>query len=80
MHSLLLPATTDEYSPHSPTHFSTHSLTLLLEPSDGFHPSQAGNALFAQKFFEWLEIHHPEALGPVNPHNAEIAELFPNQF
>jgi hypothetical protein len=48
----------------------------LIEKSDGFHPSQAGNALFATQFFAWLESEHPEALGPVNPHNAEIDALF----
>lgn len=51
-------------------------LTDLIEPSDGFHPSQTGNAIFAQKFFEFLETEHPEALGPVNPHNEEIDRLF----
>lgn len=51
-------------------------LTDLIEPSDGFHPSQTGNALFAQKFFKWLEETHPEALGPVNPYNAEIDAIF----
>jgi len=55
-----------------------YPLTNLIEPSDGFHPSQAGNAVFAQKFFEFLETEHPEALGPVNPHNAEIDALFFN--
>ena len=50
---------------------------MHAEPTDGFHPSQAGNALFAQKFFEWLDVNHPEALGPVNPHNDEINQLFP---
>lgn len=64
----------------------SHCFSSLLsssshtEPTDGFHPSQTGNALFAQKFFEWLDANHPEALGPVNPHNDEIAALFPNQF
>lgn len=48
----------------------------LIEAGDGFHPSQAGNALFAQVFFAWLEENHPDAVGPVNPHNAEIDALF----
>jgi len=52
------------------------SLTDLIEPADGFHPSQTGNALFAKNFFHFLETEHPEALGPVNPHNAEIDALF----
>ena len=51
-------------------------LTDLIEPSDGFHPSQTGNALFAQKFFKWMEEVHPEVLGPVNPYNAEIDAMF----
>lgn len=50
----------------------------LIEKADGFHPSQAGNALFATQFFAWLEAEHPEALGPVNPHNDEIDALFWN--
>jgi len=53
-----------------------YPLTNLIEPTDGFHPSQAGNAIFAQKFYEFLETEHPEALGPVNPYNAEIDALF----
>jgi acyloxyacyl hydrolase len=54
-------------------------LTDLIEPADGFHPSQTGNAIFGQKFFEFLETEHPEVLGPVNPHNEEIDRLFFNQ-
>jgi acyloxyacyl hydrolase len=61
--------------------FTTNTSPIVTtEPTDGFHPSQAGNALFAQKFWQWLEAEHPEALGPVNPHNDEIARLFPDQF
>jgi len=52
------------------------ALPNLIEKGDGFHPSQAANALFAQKFFAWLEKAHPEALGPINPHNAEIDKMF----
>lgn len=69
------------YDPDWLTLFSDYQaagypLTNLIEPSDGFHPSQAGNALFAQKFFAWLETNHPETLGPVNPYNDEIDKLF----
>jgi hypothetical protein len=39
----------------------------------------AGNAIFAQKIFEWLETEHPEAIGPINPHNDEIDRLFFNK-
>ncbi len=53
-----------------------YALVDLIEKSDGFHPSQAGNALFATQFFAWLEAEHPEALGPVNPFNAEIDQMF----
>ncbi len=51
-------------------------LTDLIEPSDGFHPSQTGNALFAKHFFSFLEDEHPEAIGPINPYNAEIDAMF----
>jgi acyloxyacyl hydrolase len=52
------------------------ALPNLIEKSDGFHPSQAGNALFAKQFFAWLEKEHPDAIGPINPHNAEIDAMF----
>lgn len=55
---------------------SGNPLSNLIEPVDGFHPSQAGNAVFAQKFFEFLENEHPETLPPVNPYNSEIDALF----
>jgi hypothetical protein len=53
-------------------------LKNLIEPIDGFHPSQAGNALFAQQFFLWMETEHPEVLGDVNPNNAEMDAMFFN--
>jgi acyloxyacyl hydrolase len=58
--------------------YAAHGLPLtnLIEKVDGFHPSQAGNALFAQNFFAWLEANHPEALGAVNEHNEEIDAMF----
>jgi len=53
-----------------------YELKNLIEPADGFHPSQAGNALFASKFFEYLENEHPETLGPIYPYNNEIDSIF----
>ena len=51
-------------------------LSNLIEKSDGFHPSQAGNAMFAEAFFSWLQEHHPDALGSENPYNEEIDRIF----
>eukprot|EP00937_MAST-01D_sp_MAST-1D-sp2_P005589 g5589.t1 len=51
----------------------------LIEPVDGFHPSQAGNMYLAQSLWSYLEDNYPEALGAVNPHNAEIERLFGEQ-
>jgi len=51
----------------------------LIEKTDGFHPSQAGNALFAKSFFQFLEAEHPDAIGPINPRNAEIDAMFFSQ-
>ena len=48
----------------------------LIEPIDGFHPSQAGNQYLASALWDFLLQNHPEALGPVNPHNEEIARRF----
>ena len=51
----------------------------LIEPFDGFHPSQLSNSLVAKGLFEWLEKEHPEALGPINPYNAQIDKIFGDQ-
>lgn len=48
----------------------------LIEPTDGFHPSQTGNAMLAEAFVAMLEEQAPGAMGTVNPHNAEIDALF----
>ena len=53
--------------------------TDLIEPVDGFHPSQAGNMYLASSLWSWFEKEHPEALGAVNPHNAEITSIFGDQ-
>jgi len=69
------------YAPHWASLFKEYQasgrpLTDLIEPVDGFHPSQAGNAVFANGFWKFLESEHPDSLGPINPHNAEIDRLF----
>ena len=51
----------------------------VIEPSDGFHPSQLGNELFADQLWQWLEKDFPVAIGEENPHAAEILSLFPGQ-
>lgn len=62
------------FAPNWLTLFSEYNgkYSDLVEPTDGFHPSQTGNALLAKKIWEWLEAEHPAALGPANPYNAEI--------
>ncbi len=51
----------------------------LIEPMDGFHPSQIGGNLIAQGLYEWLSAEHPDALGPINPNNHIIDKLFGDQ-
>jgi len=53
--------------------------TDLIEPSDGFHPSQVGNELLAQEIWQWLEAKFPESIGSVNPFNEEIKRIFGDQ-
>eukprot|EP01139_Manchomonas_bermudensis_P025059 Amastigsp_a844187_23.p2 type:complete len:613 gc:universal Amastigsp_a844187_23:1-1839(+) len=48
----------------------------LIEPVDGFHPNQFANALIAQELLTMIQATHPDWLGPVNPNNAKIAQLF----
>ena len=50
-----------------------------IEPSDGFHPSQKGNELFAEQLWNFLESEFPAAIGPVNPHNNAISAKFGDQ-
>jgi lysophospholipase L1-like esterase len=56
--------------------YGVENLPHLIEASDGFHPSQTGNAMFAQEFFNFLEKNHPDAIGPINPFNEEISQMF----
>jgi len=51
----------------------------LIEPVDGFHPSQIANAITAEWMFKDLLAKHPEFLGLVNPYNSEIDKIFGDQ-
>jgi acyloxyacyl hydrolase len=51
----------------------------VIEPVDGFHPSQTGNFLLAETVWEDLLANKPSFLGAVNPHNADIARVFGDQ-
>eukprot|EP01128_Nolandella_sp_AFSM9_P010638 TRINITY_DN7399_c0_g1_i1.p1 TRINITY_DN7399_c0_g1~~TRINITY_DN7399_c0_g1_i1.p1 ORF type:complete len:563 (-),score=138.08 TRINITY_DN7399_c0_g1_i1:157-1845(-) len=51
----------------------------LIEPSDGFHPSQRGNQLLGMAKWELLMSQKPEWLGKVNPYNSEIIQKFGDQ-
>jgi hypothetical protein len=48
----------------------------LIEPVDGFHPSQTGNYVIAQIVWNQLLANKPDWLPPVNPFNAQIAARF----
>jgi len=51
----------------------------LIEPIDGFHPSQIANGLIGAYFWEQLSQENPTFLGPLNPNNERIKSLFGNQ-
>jgi hypothetical protein len=47
----------------------------IVEPVDGFHPSQAGNQLLAESVWDDLAANRPAWLPAANPYNAEIVAL-----
>jgi acyloxyacyl hydrolase len=51
----------------------------VIEPGDGFHPSQTGNELFAEVVFQDLLANRPSWLPSLNPFNDQIASLFGDQ-
>ncbi|KAL8583318.1 hypothetical protein ACOMHN_057604 [Nucella lapillus] len=51
----------------------------LLEPVDGFHSNQKGQALTAHVMWAEAERLEPGVFGPPNPHNDDIAQLFGDQ-
>jgi hypothetical protein len=48
----------------------------VVEPVDGFHPSQTGNYLLADVVFKDLQANRPGWLPSENPFNAQIEAIF----
>lgn len=51
----------------------------IIEPVDGFHPSQTGQQLLAEVVWDELATNRPTWLPRVNPYNAQIAAQFGDQ-
>lgn len=51
----------------------------VIEAGDGFHPSQTGQALFADTVWRDLRANRPGWLPSLNPFNANISALFGDQ-
>jgi acyloxyacyl hydrolase len=56
-----------------------HVAAELFEPVGGGHPSQSAQALTAAALWKALEAQRPDILGPVNPNNERIKQLFGDQ-
>lgn len=51
----------------------------LIEPVDGFHPSQLFHAMLGDWLWETLKRDRPMWIGETNPNNQRIIQLFGNQ-
>jgi len=51
----------------------------LIEPADGFHPSQTGNMVLAEKLWADLSTNKPDWIPKQNPNNAAIKARFGDQ-
>ena len=51
----------------------------LIEPIDGFHMNRDANALLADENWAILEEQHSDWLGPINPFNDKILQIFGDQ-
>ncbi|XP_048367187.1 acyloxyacyl hydrolase [Sphaerodactylus townsendi] len=51
----------------------------LIEPVDGFHPTQIASVLMTKVFWEKILHKWPHILGKGNPHNNQIAAVFKDQ-
>lgn len=48
----------------------------VIEPVDGFHPGQIGQAIGASYLWNQIEKNHPEVIGKVNQYNSKIKDTF----
>jgi len=53
-----------------------HNASDLIEPVDGFHPSQTANVLIAQNLWQGVSQGFPQAMGGLNPNNEAIMQMF----
>lgn len=51
----------------------------LIEPVDGFHPSQLANKLMSEYIWDYLETNRPDFLPASNPNNEIIKNMFGDQ-
>ncbi|KAJ6252490.1 acyloxyacyl hydrolase [Anaeramoeba flamelloides] len=51
----------------------------LIEPVDGFHPSQLGQYLIAEMIWKNINLKYPTFIPKVNPYNEEIEKIFNDQ-
>ncbi|EDQ91273.1 uncharacterized protein MONBRDRAFT_34989 [Monosiga brevicollis MX1] len=51
----------------------------LIEPVDGFHPSQLAQPLITDQLWKFLSANFSDIMQPINPHNADIDKVFGDQ-
>jgi acyloxyacyl hydrolase len=51
----------------------------LIEPFDGFHPSNLGQSYMTKIIYDKMVKDDPSIIGPINPNNQKIEELFKEQ-
>uniref|UniRef100_A0A8C9CV83 Acyloxyacyl hydrolase n=1 Tax=Phocoena sinus TaxID=42100 RepID=A0A8C9CV83_PHOSS len=54
-------------------------LCQLIEPVDGFHPSEVALQLLADRFWKKVQLQWPQVLGKENPFNLQIEQVFGDQ-
>ena len=52
------------------------AISDIIDPTDGFHPSQAGMAIQASYMWDMLLKDRTDILGPRNPFNNQILTRF----